>query len=286
VVIVLGVICSVLLWAKPNDFIWATLLGGGLLAIVGFVDDYIKVRRIDVKGLSSRWKWAAQGLAAFIALYFLFGNPSVTMKFSEIWVPFVKHPLFVDVPFMVIFLFWFVVLAGTSNAINLTDGIDGLATGCTITVVMTYGIFAYISGNTVLCKYLHICYIPGSEELCILCGSIVGASLGFLWYNAHPAEIFMGDVGALTLGAWTGLIALMTQQAFTLVIVGLVFVLEALSVILQVTSFKIFGWRIFRMTPLHHHFELQNIPESKLIVRIWIVSLLCALAGLITLKLR
>jgi phospho-N-acetylmuramoyl-pentapeptide-transferase len=285
IAIVFGVTLAVFLWARMNVFVVGACLTGWIMGFVGFLDDSQKIRRRDTKGLSSHWKWWGQGIATVIPLYLLLKTPSVTFKVAEIWLPFSKIPL-THVSFGWLFFFWFLVLSGTSNAINLTDGIDGLAIGCTITVALTYTVFAYISGNVPLSHYLHLCYLPGSEELCILCGSIVGASLGFLWYNAYPAQVFMGDTGSLALGAWIGSVALMTQQSFTLVIVGFIFVLEATSVILQVGSFKLFGRRIFKMTPLHHHFELKNIHESKIIVRFWIVSLLCSLAGLLTLKLR
>ena len=189
-------------------------------------------------------------------------------------------------PPVALFFYWFLVIAGTSNASNLTDGMDGLAIGCTVTVTLTYAIFSYVTGNIVLSQYLHLPYINGVEELSVICLAITGAGIGFLWYNAYPAEIFMGDTGSLALGAWIGTIALMTQQATTLIIVGGVFVMEALSVILQVGSYKLFGKRCFIMCPIHHHFEFKKIPESKIVVRFWIISLLCALMGLVTLKLR
>ncbi len=287
IAIVTGVSLSVLLWGKLNSFIVGALLSGWLIGVIGFIDDYQKIRRRkNAKGLSSPWKWLIQGLSTILLLYILLKNPLISLKISELWLPFMKQPLVTSLPFLLLFFLWFCVLSGTSNALNLTDGIDGLAIGCTTTVALTYAIFAYLAGNINLSGYLNLCYLPGVEELCILCGSIVGASLGFLWYNAYPAQIFMGDTGSLTLGAWIGSVALMTQQPFTLVIVGLVFVLEALSVILQVGSYKLFKKRIFKMSPLHHHFELKNIHEAKIIVRFWIISLLCALAGLLTLKLR
>lgn len=284
--IVGAVVLAVLLCAHYNCYCVGALLAGLALASIGVIDDWLKIRYRNSRGLNSCWKWLVQGLVAWLLLFFLLQRVESSWEIDKIYVPFLKDPLCCNVPFVLLFLFWFMVLSGTSNAINLTDGIDGLAVGCSITVVLTYSIFAYVTGHIVLAKYLHLTYLNGVEELTVLCFSILGACIGFLWYNAHPAEVFMGDTGSLALGAWIGCVALMCQQAFTLVIVGGVFVVEALSVILQVASFKMFKRRIFKMSPLHHHFELMQIPESKIIVRFWIVSLLCALGGILTLKLR
>ena len=284
--IVTGVLVSTILWAKYNCFATTALLAGLALACIGAIDDWQKISKKNSAGLKSYWKWLVQGIVVLTALYFLLSNPAISNKIDSLHVTFLKTPLLENLPPILLFLFWFVVFSGTSNAINLTDGIDGLAIGCTITVTLTYTIFAYITGNILLSSYLHVTYLNGVEELCILCSSILGASIGFLWFNAHPAEVFMGDTGSLALGAWIGTVALMTNQAITLIIVGFVFVIEALSVILQVASFKLFKKRIFKMSPIHHHFELNNIHESKIIVRFWIISLLCALFGLFTLKLR
>lgn len=284
--IVIGVTLSCILWMKWNAYAIGALGVGLALACVGIIDDWLKIRYKNARGIASHWKWFVQGLSTFILLYFLLRTPEIGSKIDSLYVTFFKNPLWVSMPAVLLFFYWFFVIAGTSNAVNLTDGIDGLAIGCTLTVTLTYAIFAYITGNIVLSQYLHLPYLKGVEELCILCFSIFGAGIGFLWFNAYPAEIFMGDTGSLALGAWIGTIALMTQQAFTLIIVGFIFVLEAISVIVQVGSFKLFKKRCFKMSPIHHHFELKGIPESKIIVRFWIISLLCALFGLLTLKLR
>ena len=191
-----------------------------------------------------------------------------------------RMPLLLMVPFL------FVILAGSSNAINLTDGVDGLAIGCTVTVALAYAIMAYVAGNVVLADYLFISYIPGVGELTVVCAALLGASLAFLWYNSHPAEVFMGDTGSLALGGLIGMIAFMVHQPFTLIIVGGIFVMEAMSVILQVGSYKTRKQRIFRMAPIHHHFELKGWHENKVVIRFWILSLIFAMAGLATLKLR
>lgn len=284
--IVSGVVVASLLWLRFNCYSLCTLATGLLLALVGICDDWQKIRYRNSRGLKCHWKWLAQGVATLVILYFLLKEPHIGPKIDGLYAPFLKHPLCYSLPPACLFLYWFSVLAGTSNAMNLTDGIDGLAVGCCITVILTYAVFAYVAGNVQLSHYLHLTYLPDVGELCVLCFAIAGACIGFLWFNAHPAEIFMGDTGSLSLGAWLGCVALMTQQSLTLILVGLVFVLEALSVILQVLSFKLCKKRIFKMSPIHHHFELMGIPESKIIVRFWIVSLLCALFGLLSLKLR
>ena len=200
--------------------------------------------------------------------------------------PFFKNPLFLALPIPVLFIFLFFILVGSSNAINLTDGIDGLAIGCTISVALVYSIMAYAAGNALIADYLFISFVPGVGELSIICGCLVGSGLAFLWYNSHPAEVFMGDTGSLALGGLIGVVAFMVHQPLTLVIVGGIFVMEALSVIIQVFSYKTRKKRVFKMAPIHHHFELKGWPESKVVIRFWILSLAFALAGLGTLKLR
>lgn len=204
----------------------------------------------------------------------------------ELWIPFVKEVFLENTPIILCFLFFLVTLTGSSNAINLTDGLDGLAIGCTVTVALTYAIMAYASGNFLISDYLKVSWIPGSGELTVVCSALLGGSLSFLWFNAHPAEVFMGDTGSLAIGGLVGIIALMIHQPLTLIIVGGIFVMEAGSVILQVVSFKTRGKRIFRMSPIHHHFELKGWKETKVVIRFWILSLLFALLGLATLKLR
>lgn len=278
---------STLLWAEPNLYVLTALFVYTGLTVVGFLDDYLKVTKKNTRGLPSRAKLAGQGLVtvgAVILLYFV--NPEVHLLMSQVWVPFLKGPTAAEAPLYFLAPFLFLVLAGSSNAINLTDGLDGLAIGCTITVALTYGIFAYAAGNMIVSNYLLISYVPGSGELAIICSSMVGAGLAFLWYNCHPASVFMGDTGSLALGGLIGVIAFMVHQPLTLIVVGGIFVWEALSVMLQVTSFRYTGRRMFRMAPIHHHFEKAGWKETQVVIRFWILSLCCALAGLAMLKLR
>jgi len=221
-----------------------------------------------------------------VALLLLLSVPDSAAKMRELWVPFYKDMLISSMPIWLLAPFFFLVLAGSSNAINLTDGVDGLAIGCTVTAALAFAIMAYVAGNVIISDYLFISYIPGAGELTVVCAALLGASLAFLWYNCHPAEVFMGDTGSLALGGLIGVIAFMVHQPFTLIIVGGIFVMEAGSVILQVASFKTRGKRIFRMSPIHHHFELKGWHENKVVIRFWILSLIFAMAGLATLKLR
>lgn len=286
VLIYLCIVPSVILCARLNVFVVVGLIVYTGLSVIGFLDDYLKISKRNSKGLASHWKLGGQGALTLISLWILLGNPDTHMQMSELWVPFIKFPIMEQMPLLFIVVFFFFVVAGTSNAINLTDGIDGLAIGCVIPVVMVYSIMAYISGHAILASYLFKGFIPGTGELSIVCASVMGAALVFLWYNAHPAEVFMGDTGSLGLGGLIGAMAFMVHEAFTLVIVGGVFVIEAMSVILQIGSYKLRGKRIFRMAPIHHHFELKNWHENKVVIRFWIVSLMFALIGLSTLKLR
>ena len=281
-----GVCISCLLWLKPNVYGCCALLTGLFLGLVGAIDDGLKLKQQNTRGLSGRRKLATQALATVFVLWILLHTTNVGEHVRQLYVPFLKNPLWTNMPFIALAIFWFLVIAGTSNALNLTDGLDGLAVGCTLPVLLTYTVFAYVTGHIHLARYLNLPYLNGVEELSILCLAIVGACIAFLWFNAYPATIIMGDTGSLAVGGWIGCIALMTHQAFTLVLVGLVFVIEALSVILQVFSYKTFHKRCFKMSPIHHHFELSGIAEPKIVIRFWIVSLLCALLGLMTLKLR
>jgi phospho-N-acetylmuramoyl-pentapeptide-transferase len=250
-------------------------------ASIGFIDDYSKLRRGNARGLSGRAKLGAQVAVAVVAATALYLKPdfSTALEF-----PFFKelHPNLGVwyVPFAAF------VLVGASNAVNLTDGLDGLAIGPVMTTAFTYGVFAYVTGNVKLAEYLQIPYVAGAGELAIFCGALMCAGLGFLWFNAYPAEMFMGDVGSLPLGAALALVALITKQELVMVIAGGVFVVEALSVIFQVTSYKLRHKRVLRMAPIHHHFELQGWPEPQIIVRFWIASIICAVLALATLKLR
>jgi phospho-N-acetylmuramoyl-pentapeptide-transferase len=296
--ICITVVSSVLLWAEPNVYVVTALVTYLLLTLVGFADDYLKISKKNSKGLAGRYKLIGQLLTTGIAMFILLGPLSEVLtgadgnatgsagKMRELWVPFFKEMLLENMSVVFCFLFFLVTLTGSSNAINLTDGLDGLAIGCTVTVALTYAIMAYASGNFLISDYLKVSWIPGSGELTVVCSALLGGSLAFLWFNAHPAEVFMGDTGSLAIGGLVGIIALMIHQPLTLTIVGGIFVMEAGSVILQVASFKTRGKRIFRMSPIHHHFELKGWKETKVVIRFWILSLLFALLGLATLKLR
>ncbi|WP_251358010.1 phospho-N-acetylmuramoyl-pentapeptide-transferase [Kangiella sp. TOML190] len=283
--IIVAIVLSAVLWGDlSNKYIWvavAAIVGFGL---VGLADDYIKLVRKDPKGLVARWKYFWQSvLGAGIAVYLFYTAPENSAE-TQLLVPFFKD-IAPQLGIMFIFLTYFVIV-GTSNAVNLTDGLDGLAILPTVLVAGGLGIFAYLTGNQIFSDYLQIPYINGVGELVIFCGAIVGAGLGFLWFNTYPAQVFMGDVGALGLGAALGTIAVMVRQELVLFIMGGVFVIETVSVMLQVGSYKLTGKRIFRMAPLHHHYELKGWPEPRVIVRFWIISLMLVLVGLATLKIR
>jgi phospho-N-acetylmuramoyl-pentapeptide-transferase len=283
--ILVSVALTTLLWGDlTNRYVWVTLftiLGFGAL---GWVDDYRKVVHRNPKGLSARTKYFWQSLIAVgVALYLAFTAKLPAQ--TELIIPFFKA---VAIPLGVlgfVGLTYFVIV-GTSNAVNLTDGLDGLAIMPTVMVASALAIFAYVAGHSVFAKYLGFPYIPGAGELAVICGAIAGAGLAFLWFNAYPAEVFMGDVGALALGAALGVIAVIVRQEIVLFIMGGLFVVETLSVMLQVASFKLTGKRIFRMAPLHHHYELKGWKENQVVVRFWIITMLLVLFGLSTLKLR
>ena len=282
--ILVAIAVSTLLWADVrNHYVWVALGVTMAFGLIGFYDDYLKLIVGNSKGLAARYKYFWQslaGLAAALALYLTAHSPAET----SLYVPFFKHvALPLGVGYVVLTYF---VIVGTSNAVNLTDGLDGLAIMPAAMVGGALGIFAYATGNSVFSTYLGIPYIAGVGELLIFCSTIVGAGLGFLWFNAYPAQVFMGDIGALALGAALGVTATIVRQEIVLIIMGGVFVLETVSVILQVVSFRLTGRRIFRMAPIHHHFELKGWAEPKVIVRFWIISLILVLAGLGTLKLR
>ena len=291
--IFVSVFVSSVLWAAPNIWVVVALFVYAALTAVGFRDDYLKVVRKSRNGISSTEKIIWQTLITLVALAALLLHHDSKDNIRELWVPFVKHPI-TSLPIWALFIFIFLWLVGFSNAINLTDGLDGLAIGCTISVALVYGILAYAAGNVIISDYLLINHVPYTGELTIVCGAVVGAGLAFLWYNSHPAEVFMGDTGSLALGGLIGIIAFMVQQPLTLIIVGGVFVWEAGSVIIQVGWFKYTrarsatgeGKRFFLMAPIHHHFQKQGWPETKVVLRFWVLSLICALAGLGTLKLR
>jgi phospho-N-acetylmuramoyl-pentapeptide-transferase len=283
--ILLAVAASTLLWANlSNAFVWLALAVTLAFGAVGFVDDLLKVRRHRNLGLTARSKLALQVLVAAVGAAVLLALPARYGFHPTLAFPFFKEAVInlglLYVPFVVL------VLVGSSNAVNLTDGLDGLAIGVTLIAASTYAVFTYVAGNRVVASYLQVEYVSGVGEVTVFCAALVGASLGFLWFNAHPAQVFMGDVGSLAIGAAIGSVAVLAKQEIVLVLVGGIFVLEALSVMLQVASFKLTGRRVLRMSPLHHHFELVGWAEPKIIVRFWILAILCALLGLSTLKLR
>jgi len=285
-IIYISLTVSVLLWAQWNIFIMTALFVYSGLTVIGFLDDYLKISRRKSGGLPGRYKLLGQLAITAITLALLLWHPDSAAYVRQLWLPFYKDAVIDVMPLYLLFPFLFLVLAGSSNAINLTDGVDGLAIGCTLTVAMAFGLMAYATGNFLYAQYLLLPFIPGVGELTVLCSILGAACLTFLWVNAHPAEVFMGDTGSLALGGLIGVIAFMILQPFTLVIVGGVFVFEAVSVILQVASFRSTGKRIFRMAPVHHHFELKGWAETQVVIRFWILSLIFAIAGLATLKLR
>jgi len=283
--ILMAVLASVLLWGDlRNRYVWLVLAVMVAFGAIGWWDDWIKIVRRDPNGMRSRTKYALQslfGLGAGLFLFYTADAPAAT----TFYIPFFKAvalPL-VAISFVAIAYFWIV---GFSNAVNLTDGLDGLAIMPTVLVACALGVFAYASGNVVFSNYLQIPQVPGAGELVIICAAIAGAGLGFLWFNTYPAMVFMGDIGALALGAVLGTIAVIVRQELVLVVMGGIFVVETLSVMIQVASFKLTGKRVFRMAPIHHHFELKGWPEPRVIVRFWIISVILVLVGLATLKVR
>jgi phospho-N-acetylmuramoyl-pentapeptide-transferase len=283
--LILVAICvSTLLWGDlHNRYIWVVLAVTLIFGLVGWIDDYRKVIEKNSKGLPARWKYFWQSVGGLGAATFLFVTAQLPAE-TQLMVPFFKN-IAINLGIFYI-LFTYIVIVGTSNAVNLTDGLDGLAILPTVLVGGALGFIAYLTGNIKFAEYLHIAYIPGSGELAVIAASIVGAGLGFLWFNTYPAQVFMGDVGALALGAALGAIAVIIRHEIVLFIMGGVFVMETVSVMLQVASFKLTGKRIFRMAPIHHHFELKGWPEPRVIVRFWIITVILVLLGLLTLKLR
>jgi phospho-N-acetylmuramoyl-pentapeptide-transferase len=286
-VLVIGaVFISSLLWARPtNRFVWLALFSMIYLGLLGFTDDYLKVTKKKSDGISGRIKLAFQiVLAAIVTIAFL-TSPLLEVQARSLYVPFIKAPVVANMGWFT-FVFFVLVIVGASNAVNLTDGLDGLAIGCTITVAFAYALLSYAAGNFRIAEYLQVPFYPFAAELTVVCAALVGAGLGFLWFNCYPAKVFMGDTGSLAIGGMIGVVAICCKQELLLIVVGGVFVIEAVSVILQVLSFKLTGRRILLMSPLHHHFELSGWKESTVIVRFWIFSIVCALLGLATLKLR
>jgi len=282
--ILVGIAASTLLWSDlTNRYVWVALLVTLTFGIVGFIDDYKKVKLGNSDGLSARAKYLWQSIIALTAALFLFNSAEVPAE-TQFIVPFFKEVM-LDMGWTYVVLTYFVIV-GTSNAVNLTDGLDGLAILPTVMVAGAFAIFAYLTGHVKFAEYLAIPYIPLAGEMVVFCAALVGAGLGFLWFNAYPAMVFMGDVGALALGAALGIVAVLVRQEVVLVIMGGVFVMETVSVIVQVASFKLRGKRVFRMAPIHHHFELKGWPEPHVIVRFWIITFILVLLGLATLKLR
>ena len=282
--ILIAVAASTLLWADlENRFVWAVLLVTLLFGAIGWTDDYLKLVRGDPKGLPARQKYLWQSAVGLGCAVFLYHTAQLPVE-TQLIIPFFKD-FVLDLGWGYVVL-TYLVIVGSSNAVNLTDGLDGLAILPTVMVAGALGIFVYVTGHINFSVYLGFPYIAGVGEIVVLCGSIVGAGLGFLWYNTYPAQVFMGDVGALALGAALGLIAVLARQELVLLIMGGVFVMETVSVILQVASFKLTGKRMFRMAPLHHHFELKGWPEPRVIVRFWVITVVLVLVGLTTLKIR
>ena len=283
--ILTSIAITTLLWADlSNKYVWVVLLTTLSFGAVGWVDDYRKVVHRNPKGLSAKAKMFWQSSIALAVATYLWQQASLPAH-TELIMPFFKHLVFPLSAFSFILLAYLVIV-GTSNAVNLTDGLDGLAIMPTVMISSALAIFAYVAGHAVFAKYLGMPHVPGASELAVFCGAIAGAGLAFLWFNAYPAEVFMGDVGALALGAALGTVAVIVRQEIVLLIMGGVFVLETLSVIIQVTSFKLTGKRVFRMAPLHHHYELKGWKENQVVVRFWIISMMLVLIGLTTLKLR
>ena len=282
--ILIAIAVSTVLWSDlKNRYVWVVLIVTLLFGVIGWVDDYRKVVRQDSRGLASRYKYLWQSVIGLGAALYLYTHVSSEAETALI-VPFFKDVV-IDLGFGYVLLTYFVIV-GSSNAVNLTDGLDGLAVLPAVMVAGALGVFAYATGNINFSTYLGIPYIAGVGEVVVFCGALVGAGLGFLWFNTHPAQVFMGDIGALALGAALGIIAVVVRQELVLFVMGGVFVIETISVILQVVSFRLTGRRLFRMAPLHHHFELKGWPEPRVIVRFWIITIILVLVGLATLKIR
>ncbi|NCN22829.1 MAG: phospho-N-acetylmuramoyl-pentapeptide-transferase [Gallionella sp.] len=283
--ILTSIAITTLLWGDlHNHYVWVVLLTTLGFGVIGWVDDYRKVVHRNPKGLSAKAKMFWQSIIALLVGVYLW-NTATLPAHTELIVPFMKFWVFPLTAVGFIAMVYFVIV-GTSNAVNLTDGLDGLAIMPTVMVSSALALFAYMAGNVVFAKYLGIPYIPGAGELAVFCGGVAGAGLAFLWFNAYPAEVFMGDVGALALGAALGVVAVIVRQELVLFIMGGLFVMEAVSVMIQVASFKLTGKRVFRMAPLHHHYELKGWKETQVVVRFWIITMMLVLLGLATLKLR
>jgi phospho-N-acetylmuramoyl-pentapeptide-transferase len=282
--LLVAIVISTLLWADlGNRYVWVTLVVTLLFGAIGWIDDYRKLVENDPRGLPARYKYLWQSVVALGCAFYLYTSATSGAE-TALLVPMLKN---VSIELGLFFIvLTYLVIVGTSNAVNLTDGLDGLAILPTVMVAGALGVFAYVHGHVNFAAYLHFPYIAGVGELVVFCGAIVGSGLGFLWFNTYPAQVFMGDVGALALGAALGIVAVLVREELILMLMGGVFVIETVSVILQVSSYKLTGRRIFRMAPLHHHFELKGWPEPRVIVRFWIITVILVLAGLATLKIR
>ncbi len=292
VLIVIALVVSTLLWANPSvRFIWLTLFCLVWLAALGWLDDTMKVRKKARQGLGGWQKLSGQVALGLVVGAWLWLDPDTSRQVRELWLPFSKKPVVADIGLWAIVWIELIIIA-SSNAVNLTDGMDGLAIGCTISAAAALGVLAYVADQPRLAAYLHIPQLKNAGELTVFCAALFGAGIGFLWFNCHPAQVFMGDTGSLAIGGVLGVVAVVIQQPFTLIIIGGIFVVEAVSVIVQVSYFKWTksrygeGRRVFLMTPLHHHFQLKGWSETQVVVRFWILALLFALVGLGTLKLR
>jgi|SRR5690554_1122214 len=282
--ILAAIFVSSLLWSDlSNRYVWVVLVVTAIFGAVGWVDDYRKVVKKNSRGLPARWKYFWQSVGGLGAAIYLYTSAVLPVE-TQLFLPFLKNFAF-DLGIFYVVLSYFVVV-GASNAVNLTDGLDGLAIMPSVMVAAALGAIAYVTGHYEFSQYLHIAHVPGTGELVVFCAALCGAGLGFLWFNTYPAQVFMGDVGALSLGAALGIIAVIVRHEVVFFIMGGVFVMETVSVILQVGSYKLTGRRIFRMAPLHHHFELKGWPEPRVIVRFWIITVMLVLFGLATLKLR
>lgn len=282
--ILVAIAVSTLLWGDlSNRYVWVVLIVTLLFGVIGWVDDYKKIVHKDTRGLIARYKYFWQSVVGFSAAIYLYMTAQSVQE-TQLLIPFMKD-VFLDLgPFYI--LLTYLVIVGSSNAVNLTDGLDGLAIMPTVMVAGAFGVFAYLTGHYNFAEYLGIPYIHGVGEIVVICAAFVGAGLGFLWFNTYPAQVFMGDIGALALGAGLGVIAVLVRQELVLFIMGGIFVMETVSVILQVGSYKLTGRRLFRMAPLHHHFELMGWPEPRVIVRFWVITVVFVLIGLATLKVR
>ncbi len=298
VLILFATVGSALLWALPNGYVLLTLATMLFMGTLGFWDDYLKITRKNSKGVRARHKFLFQTLWVVVLLAVLLAWPPTSKLVKQLFVPFFKEPVIADMGLVLSFGFLWLVIVGATNAVNLTDGLDGLAIGCSNSAAVAYLVMAYAAGHAGLSKYLQIPHMPGMGELTVLCGCLLGAGLGFLWYNCYPAQVFMGDTGSLAIGGFIGMIAVLIKQEVALVVVGGVFVIEAMSVVLQVASFKLTGKRIFYCSPLHHHFQFkerlaaqaegrpERMLETKITVRLCILSILFALIGVAMLKIR